>query len=130
MLQEFNCVDFYLQLLYNKAMFGNRIRELRNKEDLTQREFAKKIGIDFTYLSKIENGKMDPPSEATIMKMAEVLKVNSDELLTLAKKFPKDLNDILHKNPRTIELLRAIQSKRITDDEIDKLFDRIKHEKR
>ncbi|MFA5097160.1 MAG: helix-turn-helix transcriptional regulator [Candidatus Margulisiibacteriota bacterium] len=111
-------------------MFGNRIRELRNKEDLTQREFAKKIGIDFTYLSKIENGKMDPPSEATIMKMAEVLKVNSDELLTLAKKFPKDLNDILHKNPRTIELLRAIQSKRITDDEIDKLFDRIKHEKR
>lgn len=110
--------------------FGRKIRELRNNAELTQREFAKKIGIDFTYLSKIENGKMTPPSEETIRKIAEVLNTNSDELLTLAKKFPKDLNEVLHCNPKTMEFLRAIQSKQWTDEELEKIIEKVRNGKK
>jgi transcriptional regulator with XRE-family HTH domain len=39
--------------------FGGRVRELRRAKNLTLREVASKVDIDFTYLSKIENGKLD-----------------------------------------------------------------------
>ena len=43
--------------------FGVKLRELRTKAGMTQRELAGRVTIDFTYLSKIENGVMPPPSE-------------------------------------------------------------------
>lgn len=36
--------------------FGQKLRELREENDLTQSKLAKQIGVDFTYLSRIENG--------------------------------------------------------------------------
>lgn len=43
-----------------KEMIGQRIKELRiSKTNLSQEDFAKKIGIDRTYLSKVENGKQN-----------------------------------------------------------------------
>ena len=39
--------------------FGERVRELRKAKDLTLREVAAKVERNFTYLSKIENGKLD-----------------------------------------------------------------------
>lgn len=56
--------------------FGERIRELRKANDLSQRDLADKVGINFTYLSKIENGKLDFaqfPSEETIRNLAQAL---------------------------------------------------------
>ena len=38
--------------------FGERIRELRRRKDLTLRGLAAKLGLGFTYISKIENGKL------------------------------------------------------------------------
>ena len=35
--------------------FGQRIRELRQARNLSQRELAGKVGVTFTYISKIEN---------------------------------------------------------------------------
>lgn len=37
--------------------FSKRVRELRKTRNLTQRELADRVGINFTYLSKIENDK-------------------------------------------------------------------------
>jgi DNA-binding XRE family transcriptional regulator len=34
------------------------IRQARQRLGLTQREFAEKLGVDFTYISKIENGRV------------------------------------------------------------------------
>jgi transcriptional regulator with XRE-family HTH domain len=39
--------------------FGERIRELRKASGLTLRALPGKVGVNFTYLSKIENGKLD-----------------------------------------------------------------------
>ena len=43
--------------------FGWRVRQLRKAKDLTLRDEASKVGINFTYLSKIEIGtnKAQPP---------------------------------------------------------------------
>lgn len=39
---------------------GNRIKELRtNKLKITQEEFAKVLGVDRTYLSRVESGKQN-----------------------------------------------------------------------
>ena len=38
--------------------FGDRIRELRRRKDLTKRGPATKVRVGFKYISKIENGKL------------------------------------------------------------------------
>src|SRR3990172_3147037 len=86
--------------------FGLRLRELRKQAGLSQRELAEKIGVNFSYLSKIESGVMPPPSEPVILKLAEVLKADKDELIILAGKIPSDIAQIL-KNQKALELLRS-----------------------
>jgi len=39
--------------------FGERLRELRKEQKISQRELATRVGVDFTYLSKIENGQAE-----------------------------------------------------------------------
>ncbi len=71
--------------------FGQRIRELRQDRSLSQRELAGKVGVTFTYISKIENDKIDfgdYPSESLISKLATALNADEDELLLLAEKIP------------------------------------------
>lgn len=40
-----------------KKSFGERMRELRKEQNLSQEKFALKIGMDRTYLASVENGK-------------------------------------------------------------------------
>ena len=40
-----------------KKFFGERMRELRKEQNLSQEKFALKIGMDRTYLASVENGK-------------------------------------------------------------------------
>jgi len=73
------------------AEFGKRIQELRKKKMETDpsyslRQFAAKVGISPTFVSKIENGEFDLPSAENIEKMAALLDCNADELLALAGK--------------------------------------------
>lgn len=87
--------------------FGQRLRELRKDRGMSQKELAKRVEIDFTYLSKIETGSMDPPSEKTILALAKALNADSDELLVLAKKIPSDLAEQLD-----LEAIRFLRSHR------------------
>jgi HTH-type transcriptional regulator, competence development regulator len=99
-----------------KMDFGQRIRELRRERNLSQRDLAAKIGIDFTYLSKIEVGRMEPPSEPVIRRMAQELGADEDELINLAGKVPKELKAVLDDNPEAVELLRVLSEQRLPDD--------------
>ncbi|HTE20240.1 MAG TPA: helix-turn-helix transcriptional regulator, partial [Armatimonadota bacterium] len=89
--------------------FGEQLRLWRIESKLNQRDLAARVGIDFTYLSKIENGRMPPPSEATIMKMAEALEQDADMLLQLAFRVPQDVKPIITGSREAPTLLRAIQ---------------------
>ena len=86
--------------------FGARLKELRIQAGLTQRELAEKANIDYTYLNKIENGVMPAPSEKVILRLAEALNADKDELITLAGRIPSDIAQML-KNRETLQLLRS-----------------------
>ncbi len=74
---------------------GNRLRELRKKRGLTLRGLAEAVGVDFTYLSKIENGKAGyMPGADTIRSLAEKLDTDPLELLQLADKVPPEMEGI------------------------------------
>jgi transcriptional regulator with XRE-family HTH domain len=75
--------------------FGARLRELRKKKELTLRALAESAGVDFTYLSKIENDKAGYlPGAETIRTLAGLLDVDSLEFLRLADKVPAELQGI------------------------------------
>jgi HTH-type transcriptional regulator, competence development regulator len=82
--------------------FGERVRELRRAKNLTLRDLASKVDIDFTYLSKIENGKLDfsdYPSEKLIRKLGNALGGDVDELLLLAEKIPDGIRKRVIERP-------------------------------
>ena len=96
--------------------FPERLRSLRKEAQLSQRDLAERIGVDFTYLSKIENGRVEPPSESVLRgiakELAEALGENeielADGLITLAGKIPSDLAKTLSRNPEAVKFLRSI----------------------
>ncbi len=96
--------------------FGERVRELRKGKNLSQRELADQIGVSFTYLSKIENGKLDFasfPSEDTIRKLADALDAEVDELLLMAKKIPQDIRDRVIEKPDAFRKLAQLDDDRL-----------------
>ena len=96
--------------------FPERLRTLRKEAQLSQRDLAEKVGVDFTYLSKIENARIDPPSETVLKSIASELAGPlgrdetelGDELITLAGKIPSDLADTLARNPGAVRFLRSL----------------------
>ena len=88
--------------------FGQRLREIRRAKNISQRELADRVGVDFTYLSKIENDRMPAPSGKTIAALARELDVDPDELSVLAGKIPADLVDVLRQNTDAIKMFRSL----------------------
>jgi HTH-type transcriptional regulator, competence development regulator len=103
--------------------FGSRIRQLRKAKNISLRDFADIVEIDFTYLSKIENGKVDPPSEKKIRLIARELGVNQEELLDLAGKVsPEKMRKAVEGNPNIGLLLRRIESRKLTNSQINDML--------
>ena len=110
--------------------FPRRLRELRREARLSQRGLAERVNVDFTYLSKIENGRVEPPSETVLKNIAEVLasELNldetelSDELITLAGKIPSDLAETLARNPGAVRFLRSLGDDVRSADEWQRLI--------
>jgi transcriptional regulator with XRE-family HTH domain len=103
--------------------FGGRVRELRQAKRLTLRDVAAKVGINFTYLSKIENGKLDfsdYPSEKLIRKLAKALGGDTDELLLLAQKVPDRIRKRVLERPDVFLKLAGLD-----DEALDRLVTQI-----
>lgn len=59
---------------------GERIKDLRDKVDISQEELAERAKIHRNYLGRIERGESNPPV-FTIYRIAIALKTNPAELL-------------------------------------------------
>jgi transcriptional regulator with XRE-family HTH domain len=105
-------------------LFGERIRGLRKAHCLTQRKFAELLNVDFTYISKIENGKVEfPPSEVLIRKMADILETDAEELLDLAGQFNhRALQELVAEIPEAGTLLRRLQLRQLTRQQIQDMI--------
>jgi transcriptional regulator with XRE-family HTH domain len=94
--------------------FGEKVRQLRKAKNLTLRELARKVKVNFTYLSKIENQRLsfgEYPSEDLIRKLAKVLDGNEDELLLRAEKIPADIKKRVIERPDAFRKLAALDDK-------------------
>jgi len=91
--------------------FGQLIRDARKDKGYSQRELAKLIGLDFTYLSKLENDRADyPPKESAIRSLAEHLNLNAEELIFLAGRITARDEEFLKQNPKEmLVLFRRLQ---------------------
>ena len=95
--------------------FGSYIRERRealraSSRDFSVRRVAAAIGVQPSYLSKVEREEVAPPSEATIARLAEVLGEEPDVLLALAGKVSSQLQEIIRARPRLVaDLLRELR---------------------
>lgn len=106
--------------------FGLRIRELRKKKGLTQQQLAGQVGLDFTYLSKIETGRVGPPSQEKIIALANALGCDPEELLLLAKRVPESLQSVIVSSGAIPNLLRTFRDGGISEAELEQLIAEIR----
>lgn len=93
--------------------FGDRLRQIRHARGVSQRTLAAKVGLNFTYLSKIENDRLDFsqfPSETTICKLAHALETDQEELLLLAEKIPESIRKRIVERPDAFRRIAALSN--------------------
>jgi len=86
------------------ASLGQFIRERREALRRTDpsyslRRVAERVGLEPSYLSKIERDLVPPPSEAALVRLAGELRVETDVLLAMAGKVSSDLKEVIRKRP-------------------------------
>lgn len=113
--------------------FGERLRQLREERKRSDpafslRKFAQDVGISATFLSKIERGEFDPPKADRIIRMAELLDVDPDELLALADKVDPTLNEIIRQQPVALaDFLRTARG--MSAEELMKITAKVRRER-
>ena len=102
-------------------LFGQKLREYRRSAGISQRELAKQIDVDFSYISKIENGRLPPPAADTIVKICRVLEVESEDLFALTGKIPSKVQESLSGSKAAQQFLGEAQRLSLTDEEWEKM---------
>ena len=94
---------------------GKRLRDLRKKLGLTQKEFARRIkgNIDYTYIGKIERGEQNP-SLNMLKRIGESFSVpvgyffEEESTAAILELFPEDIKNLL-KDKKRQRLIRKSQ---------------------
>jgi transcriptional regulator with XRE-family HTH domain len=106
--------------------FGDRLRELRKAKGFTLRDLAGKVRVNFTYLSKVENERLDYgdyPSDDLIGRLAKALDADEDELLLLARKIPPQIKRRVLERPDAFRKLA-----KLNDKALDRLLAQVEEE--
>lgn len=73
--------------------FGNTLKTLRIKENLTQAQLAQKLGLTKSVISAYETG-LRMPSYDVLLHIAQIFKVSTDYLLALEHPQEIDLSGL------------------------------------
>ncbi len=96
--------------------FGDHLRQRRlalHADDprFSLRKVAAAVGVEPSYLSKIERGEQPPPGERVILALAKELGEDADVMLALAGKVSEDLQAIIRKRPALFaQLIRELKN--------------------
>lgn len=97
--------------------FGTALRERRRAAGLSQRELAARAGLDFSYISKVENDRLPPPAADTVVKLCHVLETAPEELLALTGKIPSQVQRTVSRSVAAQDFLREAQEMKLSDEE-------------
>lgn len=94
--------------------FGRRFRAIRENRQLGIRALASRLRVSHTYISHIEAGRVNP-SEDFIVKAAEILNTDPNELVLAAGRIPATILEYAKKHPRkTLSMFRETPAKRFS----------------
>jgi transcriptional regulator with XRE-family HTH domain len=84
---------------------GDLLKAARGQRGVSLRQAAGHIGVDPSYLSRVEAG-IQAPSHGLRQAASEYYGLASDELLLASGVVPSDVVDILRRNPRLLGEIR------------------------
>jgi transcriptional regulator with XRE-family HTH domain len=121
----------------NLLKFGEMLRDLRIKKNLSLREICKLADFDPSNYSKIERGLMAPPSdEKVLIKWAKILGLTTkgvrefmDEAQIAQGIIPEDILSDSEALKLMPAFFRTVRNEKPTKQEIEKLFRLIKNNK-
>jgi transcriptional regulator with XRE-family HTH domain len=67
-----------------RIKLGDRIRQLREESGMTQGQLAGGSAVSQGYLSQLENGEVKNPSAAVLLRIAQAMNVDPDDLFEAA----------------------------------------------
>jgi transcriptional regulator with XRE-family HTH domain len=86
--------------------FGSFLRRLRQEKGYSLKGLANKINLNYTYISKLENGH-NGPSDKFIETVSVLFDYDKEELMVRAGKIPDDVLSLISDNPKeAIKFLR------------------------
>lgn len=110
--------------------FGETLKRIRKHKEISQREVARRVGMDHARFSRLENDRTGfNPTRETVERIASALETNEDErneLLAAAGRLDKEIELIARaasKDPVVAKLLRLIT--KLSQDQVKKLLERI-----
>ena len=109
--------------------FGERIRDLRRKKGVSQKEMAAALGVSAAYLSALEHGRRGVPTWALIQKIIGYFNViwdDAEELERLAElSDPRVVVDTSGLSPRATELANLLAARigSLSGDELATLIE-------
>ena len=83
---------------------GDFLRERREAlregdRSYSLRQVAQRVGVEPSFLSKVERNESPPPGEDTLRRLAAELELDADTLLALAGKVSRDLQEVIRRRP-------------------------------
>lgn len=110
--------------------FGGFVKDKRQSLNITLRAFAERLEIAPSYMSDIEKGKRNAPTQEVLEKMASVLELNNNDrnkLFDLAaeskNEVAQDLTQYLSENKSVRVALRRAKELNLGEDEWLKIID-------
>lgn len=89
--------------------FGNRLKTLRLKANMTQEQLAKKLGLTKSVISAYETD-LRMPSYDVLVRIARTFSVTTDFLLGMEQKFEIDLSGLTHEEvDALLNLIKAMK---------------------
>jgi HTH-type transcriptional regulator, competence development regulator len=95
--------------------FGTKILELRTALGLSQRKLGEQVSLSSGFLSRLERGLYDPPSEDKIKALAAALRTNPDSLLGLAGRASSDVTAQIAKKP--VQMAQGVRQLSLLDED-------------
>lgn len=106
--------------------FGALLRRLRLRAGFGLREFAQKVDLSPTYISRVETGKIPPPTERRLKIMARLLDIPPDVLYASAGKVDPDVEVYVRRVRSLPAFLRAARKAGLGEADFERMARRLR----
>jgi transcriptional regulator with XRE-family HTH domain len=123
-------------MLKNLQKFGSNLRDLRIKKGVSLRKICQLTGYDPSNWSKIERGKISPPSDVTTLgRWAKILDLKDkkaiqefiDGAVIAQGIIPQDILSQANAVDYLPAFFRTLRNKKPTKEEIDRLIELVRN---